>query len=103
MKIRIVNKKNWKWGCEYVGRPSVLGNPFKIGIDGDRKEVIDKYRGWLWEEIKKKGDVYVELVRLSKIDKLILGCWCSPDPCHAEVVRNAIVWLRNQDQISLFS
>ena len=27
----------------YIGRPSKWGNPFIIGRDGTRKEVIDKY------------------------------------------------------------
>ena len=29
---------------EYIGRPSVLGNPYRIGIDGDRAQVIQKFR-----------------------------------------------------------
>lgn len=31
----------------YVGRPSKWGNPFAIGRDGTRQEVIDKYRAYL--------------------------------------------------------
>jgi hypothetical protein len=30
----------------YVGRPSRSGNPFVIGRDGTRDEVIAKYRAW---------------------------------------------------------
>ena len=46
----------------YVGRPTPLGNPFVIGVDGTRAEVIEKYRTWIlheldWgnEEIERKG------------------------------------------------
>ena len=31
-------------GAAYVGRPTVWGNPFVIGRDGTRGEVIAKYR-----------------------------------------------------------
>jgi hypothetical protein len=30
----------------YVGRPSKWGNPFVLGRDGSRDEVIRKYRAW---------------------------------------------------------
>ena len=29
---------------EYVGRPSVLGNPYVVGRDGTRAEVIGRYQ-----------------------------------------------------------
>jgi len=31
----------------YIGRGSKWGNPFRIGIDGDRAAVIAKYEWWL--------------------------------------------------------
>jgi len=31
----------------YIGRPSKWDNPFVIGRDGSRKEVIAKYRAWV--------------------------------------------------------
>jgi hypothetical protein len=31
----------------YVGRPSKWGNPFVIGRDGTRDQVIAKYRAWI--------------------------------------------------------
>ena len=48
--ITIVNKKTFKGNGIYIGRPSVLGNPFKIGADGNRHEVIEKYRKYLNEQ-----------------------------------------------------
>lgn len=32
----------------YCGRPTRWGNPFAIGKDGDRAEVIRKYKEWLF-------------------------------------------------------
>ena len=34
-----------------IDRATQWGNPFVIGRDGDRAEVIAKYRAWLWREI----------------------------------------------------
>jgi hypothetical protein len=30
-----------------VGRPSALGNPFLVGRNGTREDVIARYRRWL--------------------------------------------------------
>ncbi|MCA9428195.1 MAG: DUF4326 domain-containing protein [Candidatus Omnitrophica bacterium] len=65
----------------YVGRPSKWGNPFKIGLDGTREEVIHKYRTWLLEE---RPDL-VAAAKEELKDK-ILGCWCAPKPCHGDVL-----------------
>jgi hypothetical protein len=46
---------------------SVLGNPFRVGRDGTLEEVIKKYRRWLWEQIKLRREVYVELKRIAEM------------------------------------
>ena len=84
-------------GQAYVGRPGVLGNPFVVGRDGSREEVIGKYRRWLWERLQEPGSHQErELRRLLErawAGELELLCWCHPLPCHAEVVRGAVLWL----------
>ncbi len=90
--IKVSNKKSGGNGV-YIGRPSVLGNPFVIGKDGERAEVIEKYLGWLRAEWKKNGAVKAELVRLAAVAKqgnLELTCWCAPAACHGDVIKNAI-------------
>ena len=64
----------------YVGRPSAFGNPFVIGRDGNRREVIEKYRRWLLEQ-----PALVERVRKELAGK-VLGCFCAPHSCHADVL-----------------
>lgn len=102
--IKLVNVKFGKLGgVVYVGRKcggyggSVLGNPFKIGVDGDRDEVIRKYKVWLWNEYKKGGSVKDEIdklvVRYKKGEEIVLGCWCVPKKCHGEIIRNLIIYL----------
>lgn len=92
--IKIGNKKNGDIG-EYVGRPSVLGNPFVINDVYNRKQVIEKYEEWLREKINVDNVVRNELKRLKEIyeikGELILVCSCSPKSCHAEVIKKAIL------------
>ncbi len=92
--IKIVNKKSFKGDGYYVGRPSPLGNPFEIDQDGTRDEVIEKYKEWLREQWVENGYVRRELEKLAMlyktIGKLILICWCAPQACHAEVIKDAI-------------
>jgi hypothetical protein len=63
----------------YIGRPSKWGNPFVIGPDGDRSEVIAKYRVYLLAS--------PELVAaLPELRGKVLGCWCKPLACHGDVL-----------------
>ncbi len=64
----------------YVGRPNKWGNPFVIGRDGNREEVIAKYKGWLSRQLAKG---MLDLVELRGKD---LVCWCAPLPCHADIL-----------------
>jgi hypothetical protein len=98
--IRIENKKTYRGEGVYIGRPSPLGNPFKIGEHGTREEVIQCYRAWLWQQIKLQGVVYQELERLAaraKNEDLVLICWCKPANCHGDVIKSAVEWVNRQD------
>ena len=61
-------------------RPSKWGNQFVIGKDGTREEVIEKYREW----IMSRPDV-IEKCKQELRGK-ILGCWCSPNQCHCDIL-----------------
>ncbi len=63
----------------YIGRPSKWGNPFVLGKHGNRTEVIQKYREWL----------YLQPELLAEVPTLkgkILGCYCAPAACHGDVL-----------------
>jgi hypothetical protein len=64
----------------YIGRPSKFGNPFSIGKDGDRTQVITKYRMWLNEQ--------PELIAMAKqeLKGKDLVCFCAPQPCHGDTL-----------------
>jgi hypothetical protein len=100
-EIKVVNKKFYKGKGEYVGRGTPLGNRFIIGKDGTRKEVIELYRRWLWELVKVEDvEIMDELKRLLRKwetdGKLVLICYCKPKPCHADIIKNALIWLNKK-------
>ena len=93
--ITIVNRRNGRVAGVYVSRPSVLGNPYVIGHDGSRHDVVDKYRAGLREQYRHDGAVRRALRQLAMRyltdGALTLICWCAPQPCHAEVIRDAVL------------
>lgn len=63
----------------YIGRPSKYGNPFEIGKDGTRDEVIEKFRVYMLKTFTEK-----EIIE--DLKGKILGCWYSPLNCHGDVL-----------------
>jgi hypothetical protein len=95
IEINIKNKKNYSGPGEYIGRPSILGNPFIIGRDGNRTEVIEKYKIYFHERLSNdlQFQNYVillsqELIRSKKLD---LICWCSPCACHGDIIKKLLM------------
>lgn len=64
----------------YIGRPNKWGNPFVIGKDGTREEVIAKYRIWLLAQPEK-----VEAAKRELAGKDLV-CFCAPKGCHGDVL-----------------
>ena len=79
MKTTVVHCRRESYDV-YIGRPSIFGNPFKIGPGGTRAEVIEKYRAWVLEK-----PALVEEIRWQLRGKR-LGCYCAPQPCHGDVL-----------------
>ena len=72
-----------------IDRRTRWGNPFRIGEDGSRHEVIALYREHLWRLIQA-GDVSLE--ELAELDGCWLACWREPLPCHGDVLASAAAW-----------
>jgi hypothetical protein len=60
-----------------VDRGTKWGNPFRIGLDGNRDTVIRRYEKMM-----------IENRRLDEIRSELKGkdlvCWCKPEPCHGD-------------------
>lgn len=69
-------------GAVYVGRGSIWGNPFKIGSDGTREEVIEKYKTHFYTS------------GLGKASYVLIGkdlvCFCAPKACHADFLLEVV-------------
>lgn len=63
----------------YIGRGSIWGNPYRIGPDGTRDEVIALYAAYLDSD----PDL---LDALPSLKGEVLGCFCVPLPCHGDVL-----------------
>jgi hypothetical protein len=75
---KVVNKYKEEYDV-YIGRGSKWGNPFVIGKDGTREEVIEKYEKW----IRSKPEL---LNSLHELRNFRLGCFCKPKPCHGDIL-----------------
>lgn len=69
----------------YIGRGSDWGNPYAIGFDGDRDEVIRKY-----EYDFERGFLKISKEDALKLKGKVLGCHCKPAACHGDVIANYI-------------
>lgn len=69
MKTRLVNVAREK--CDiYIGRGSPFGNPFKIGKDGTREEVIMAYSAYFDLRLNREPDF---LKRVEALRGKVLG------------------------------
>jgi hypothetical protein len=67
----------------YIGRPSIWGNPFLIGKDGNRFEVCEKFRAFAQTDPKIQR-------RLPELAGKVIGCFCHPLPCHGDVLAEMV-------------
>lgn len=79
VNVRVADPETY----EYCGRPTIFGNPFRVGKDGTRIEVIAKYIDYFFDRIQRDRDFKKRVISLK--GKRI-GCWCSPELCHLHVI-----------------
>ena len=73
-------------GAVRIARRTRWGNPHVIGRHGDRAAVIALYRAELWRRIRS-GEI--ALADLAALHGRTLACWCTPEPCHGDVLARA--------------
>ena len=81
--MKVVNKHHKVPYDVYIGRGSIYGNPYVIGVDGTREEVIEKYRKYFNERIASDEEFKKEVLTLKN---KILCCYCAPKSCHGDVI-----------------
>lgn len=78
----------------YIGRAysmmpeSPYHNPFHLGRDGDRAEVLLKFAVYWYapEQSQLRARARQEL------PYRILGCWCKPAACHGDIIAGYVNW-----------
>ena len=80
-------------GAVRIDRRTPWGNPFAVGRDGSRRQVIARYRADLWRRIRA-GETAVEAV--AALHGRDLACHCAPLPCHGQVLARAAAWAAGQ-------
>lgn len=78
MGTSIVNKRS---GANYdvdITRPSLYSNPFIIGQDGDRAEVIRKFADYAKTRFSNSQLLFLK--------GKTLGCVCKPKNCHGDIL-----------------
>ena len=86
-RIRLSRAKGWRKpeNTVVVARPSIWGNPYQSGTDGDgdRAYLVQLYSDYL---ARPEQAELVARIKRDLRDKN-LACWCPLDgPCHADVL-----------------
>lgn len=75
---KVVNLKEEHYDVR-IDRKTKWGNPFIIGKDGTRDEVIKQFECWVVEQEHLMSS-------LGELKGKRLGCWCKPGRCHGDVL-----------------
>lgn len=83
-RVLNVSMRVWPEGAIYIGRSARYGyskwsNKFRIGVDGNRAEVIAKYEAWVMQQFHL-------LACLPEIEGAALMCHCAPRACHGDIL-----------------
>ena len=74
-----VNMKYEEW--DVLGdRRSPYGNPFKVGKDGTREEVLAKFHHYYYNRPALRLRAHLRLKGKR------VGCWCKPKACHLDII-----------------
>ena len=91
MELQTIRVDFRKEPCDIrIHRGTFWGNPYVIGKDGDRTDVIAKY-----EDYVRSSKIMMR--RLHELQGKRLGCFCdSTTPCHGDVLIKLIKELGGQ-------
>ncbi len=87
MDTRVVNLYREPYDV-YIGRAGkgqdgYFGNPYTIGKDGNRDQVLAKYEVYA----NKRFDEDLEFRRrIRELRGKTLGCFCKPEACHGDIL-----------------
>nr|WP_243659118.1 DUF4326 domain-containing protein [Tamaricihabitans halophyticus] len=68
-------------GNRHAWPESDFANPFVREARTDRAAMLTRYRAYLAGQ-----PALLDRLRAGEFAGLALGCWCAPEPCHAEIL-----------------
>lgn len=77
----------------FIGRGSAFGNPYVIGSEYTRDEAVDKYKLFINDKKQHNAQFRHELQKLAdkaKISDINLVCYCKPQRCHGDVLKEIL-------------
>lgn len=79
-------REHGREGVRMIGRSTQFGNPFLMKKDGgeySREGCVEAYREWFEDKIRTDPEFRAAVEELRG---KTLGCWCSPQACHGDVI-----------------
>jgi len=85
------------FSTERIDRTTPWGNPYIIGINGNRDDVCNRYKEWLSEWIISDREIIIKIGIHEYSNKWViehlylligkdLACWCAPQQCHGDIL-----------------
>lgn len=81
---KVVNRDRGDAYDVYIGRGTIWGNPYQMGVDGGRDEVIRKFK-YDFDNGLLKASVDFE-TNISILRGKEIACHCKPAACHGDVI-----------------
>ncbi|MFS1290229.1 DUF4326 domain-containing protein [Pseudomonas piscis] len=80
----VVNRDRGAAYDVYIGRGTIWGNPYQMGIDGNREEVIQKFQHDFDKGLLKASADFDN--NINPLRGKLIACHCKPAACHGDVI-----------------
>lgn len=74
--------------CDKANYIANTGNPFTVAEYG-RGIALQKYKEWVTPD--KIQHLYEHLKTIPSTKRIVLLCWCKPQPCHGDVIKEMLI------------
>ena len=87
-KTRVVNMRNYRGECVYIGRAGqgydgYFGNPVILRRESDRDKVLSEYADYFFARMEADPEF---AARIHALKGQVLACFCKPRRCHGDVI-----------------
>ena len=93
-RTRVVNIR--KETCDvYIGRAGCgkdgyFGNPFRLEATMAKGSTLGRYRKYFYHRLSTDKEFRK---RIGNLQGKTLGCFCKPDPCHGDIIKEYLDWM----------